>query len=61
MAVPKKKTSQARRDQRRSHHAIKGPNVVECPQCGSMKMPHRVCMECGHYKGRAAVAVDEVG
>ncbi|MDQ3302275.1 MAG: 50S ribosomal protein L32, partial [Actinomycetota bacterium] len=25
MAVPKKKTSQARRDQRRAHHALKGP------------------------------------
>ncbi len=61
MAVPKKKTSQARRDQRRSHHAIKGPNLVECPRCFSMKMPHRVCQECGYYKGRTAVAVDEVG
>ncbi len=58
MAVPKKKTSQARRDQRRSHHAIKGPNLAECPRCASMKMPHRVCMECGYYKGRTAVAVE---
>jgi large subunit ribosomal protein L32 len=60
MAVPKKKTSQARRDQRRAHHALRKPNVVECPQCGSVRVPHRVCMECGYYKGRTVVAVDEM-
>lgn len=58
MAVPKKKTSQARRDQRRAHHAIKAPGLVACPNCDEMRMPHRVCPNCGHYKGRAAVAVE---
>lgn len=60
MAVPKKKTSQARRDRRRSHLALKGPNLVACPRCSSPKVPHRVCPECGFYKGRTAVAVDEM-
>ena len=58
MAVPKKKTSQARRDQRRSHHAIKNINLVACPNCGAPHKPHRVCAECGYYKGRNAVAVE---
>jgi large subunit ribosomal protein L32 len=58
MAVPKKKTSQARRDQRRAHHALKGPNLIACPNCGELRIPHRVCPECGHYKGRAIVAVE---
>ena len=57
MSVPKKKTSQARRDQRRAHDAIKAPNVTSCPNCGEPRMPHRVCRNCGHYKGRTAVAV----
>lgn len=60
MAVPKRKTSQARRDQRRAHHAMKKANLVPCPTCGSPRMPHRVCPECGSYKGRNVVAV-EVG
>lgn len=61
MAVPKKKTSQARRDQRRAHHAIKSMNLVPCPNCGSPRTPHRVCRECGYYKGRTAVAVEATG
>ncbi|MDP9456970.1 MAG: 50S ribosomal protein L32 [Actinobacteria bacterium] len=58
MAVPKKKTSQARRDQRRAHHAITPPNLTSCPNCGEPRVPHRVCRNCGFYKGRNAVAVE---
>ena len=58
MAVPKKKTSQSRRDQRRAHHALKGPKLVACPNCGDPHVPHRVCPECGYYKGRTAVTVE---
>lgn len=61
MAVPKKKTSQARRDQRRAHHAMKSLNLVPCPNCGEPRVPHRVCRECGYYKGRTAVAVEATG
>ncbi len=56
--VPKKRTSRARRDQRRSHHALSAPTLVECPECGSMKPTHVVCPECGTYAGRTVVEVD---
>ncbi len=59
MAVPKKKTSQARRDQRRAHDALKGPRLVTCPTCGELRRPHRVCPECGNYKGRNVVAIED--
>lgn len=58
MAVPKKKHSQTRRDQRRAHDALQSPNLSTCPNCGSKRMPHRVCPECGSYKGRTVVAVE---
>ncbi|MDX6381075.1 MAG: large subunit ribosomal protein [Rubrobacteraceae bacterium] len=58
MAVPKKKTSQARRDQRRAHHALKGPNLIACPNCWKPRLPHRVCPECGYYKGRTVMVVE---
>ena len=55
MAVPKKKVSKSRRDMRRSHHQIKAYNYSECSNCGAMKLPHHVCSECGHYKGRQVI------
>ena len=59
MAVPKKKTSRARRDQRRAHHAMKRPNLVACPNCDEPHMPHRVCPNCGYYKNRTVVEAVE--
>src|SRR3954465_6272608 len=52
MAVPKRKTSKARRDKRRATHSVEAPRVNTCPQCGSPKRAHRVCPTCGTYKGR---------
>ncbi len=59
MAVPKRKTSQARRDRRRSHDALEAPGVNTCPQCHSFKLPHRVCPTCGTYKGREIIKFEE--
>jgi large subunit ribosomal protein L32 len=58
MAVPKRKTSKARRDSRRAQHKIEAPRVNVCPQCGHPKKPHRVCPTCGTYKGREVVPLD---
>ena len=52
MAVPKKKTSKARRDKRRAQHGIESPRVNVCPTCQQPKLPHRVCPTCKTYKGR---------
>ncbi|MBS0185441.1 MAG: 50S ribosomal protein L32 [Proteobacteria bacterium] len=55
MAVPKKKTSQSRRNMRRSHHALTASAYGECGHCGELKRPHHVCSSCGHYAGRDTV------
>lgn len=56
MAVPKRKTSKARRDKRRSSHwKLELPGLVKCPQCGAMKLSHRMCASCGFYKGREII------
>ena len=57
MAVPKQKQSHARTNQRRSQHKISAPVLNECPQCHQPRRPHRVCGNCGFYKGREVVAV----
>ena len=56
MAVPKRKVSRARRDKRRSSvWKLEAPALSRCTQCGEWKMPHRVCPNCGYYKGKAVV------
>jgi large subunit ribosomal protein L32 len=59
-AVPKSKTSKARRDSRRASNFRLGvPNLAECPQCHKPKLSHTVCPECGFYKGKQVVAIQE--
>ncbi len=59
MAVPKRKTSKARRDKRRaSSYRLNKATVSECPQCHEPKLPHRVCKSCGYYKNREIIEVE---
>jgi large subunit ribosomal protein L32 len=58
MAVPKKRKSRARRDMRRAQHMkLDTPDLSICPQCRRLKLPHRVCLHCGFYKGVEVVDV----
>ena len=59
MAVPKQKTSKSKRDKRRSHDALKAPSQSACPDCGSPRQPHRVCPNCGKYRGRVIIETEE--
>ena len=52
MAVPKRKTSKARRNKRRSHHKISGANVIEDKKTGEYRLSHHVDLKTGIYKGR---------
>lgn len=60
MALPKRRTSKARRDKRRSHNTLKPRSLSLCPQCHEPKLPHRVCPHCGTYKGKEIVEVEEI-
>lgn len=59
MAVPKQKTSKAKRDKRRSHDGLSARAHSVCPQCSAPKLPHRVCPNCGSYRGRTVIETDE--
>ncbi len=58
MPVPKRKTSQARRDKRRAQHVLTVETGAVCPQCKSPKLPHRACPKCGTYKGREVIVLE---
>ncbi|MEA5047686.1 MAG: 50S ribosomal protein L32 [Eubacteriales bacterium] len=60
MAVPKRKTSKARRDSRRAANTVMtAPQLNECPQCHSLVPPHTVCKTCGYYGGKPVVDMDQ--
>jgi len=51
MAVPKRKTSVARKRKRRTHWKLATPAISKCSHCGHLIIPHRVCDNCGYYAG----------
>lgn len=52
MAVPKRKTSKSNTKMRRAANSkMEATGFVSCPQCHEPKLPHRVCPDCGYYKG----------
>ena len=56
MAVPKRHLSKARRDKRRSNvWKLEAPTLVKCSNCGSFKLPHQACGNCGYYKGEEVI------
>jgi large subunit ribosomal protein L32 len=55
--LPKRKLSKGRRDRRRAHDALQAINLVQCSNCGEMRLPHTVCPSCGHYQGREVISM----
>ena len=58
-AVPFRKTSKTRKRMRRTHYKISGAQTTTCSVCGATIKPHRVCKECGSYKGKEVVTKEE--
>ena len=56
---PKRKLSRGRRDRRRAHDALQAVSLVECSNCGEMRLPHTVCPKCGHYQGREVLDLEK--
>jgi len=51
MAVPKRKTSKARRNRRSSTWGLQMKSFSKCPNSGKPVLSHTVCLESGYYKG----------
>ncbi|MBN2429308.1 MAG: 50S ribosomal protein L32 [Deltaproteobacteria bacterium] len=59
MAVPKRKVSKSKKNLRRSHDGLQAPGISLCSQCKEPKAPHRVCPNCGTYKGKEVIEQKE--
>ncbi len=57
MAVPKQRHTKSRRNKRRMHLFLKKPSLTKCVKCGKPTLPHRVCLNCGYYKGKEVIDV----
>jgi len=61
MAVPKRRSSKAKKRKRHSHNAVTRIKVQPCARCGTAVPSHVVCPNCGHYHGRTMVEMGENG
>ena len=52
MAVPKRKTSNSKKNMRRSHLGIKNINVILHKNSGEPRLQHKIDKSTGKYKGR---------
>lgn len=50
MGVPCFRTSPSRKRKRRSHHALKRTQTINCPNCDAAKRPHEACSSCGYVR-----------
>lgn len=64
MAAPKKKRSKSRSKRHKNiWKAFKKEKLMNkvslktCKNCGNKKLNHRVCPECGYYKGEQVMTV----
>ncbi len=58
MAVPKRRTSKARRNKRKANWKLTAPNLATCSKCGELMMPHRACRDCGTYNKKVVIDVE---
>ena len=57
MAVPRKKVSRSKRDQRRAHDGLSIPQYVEDRDSGEFRRPHHIDLKSGMYRGRQVLVI----
>jgi large subunit ribosomal protein L32 len=55
MAHPKYRFSKQRTRKRRANYKAEPVTFMVCSNCGAPVQYHRVCTECGFYKGKLAI------
>ncbi len=55
MSVPAKRLSRSKGRRRRAQQGKSSLGLGQCPNCGQPIQPHRVCKNCGFYKGKEII------
>jgi large subunit ribosomal protein L32 len=58
MPNPKRRHSKERTRTRRAHHHASVPTLALCSNCGAPHLYHRVCPQCGTYRGKQVYEVE---
>ena len=56
---PKKRHSRQRQGKRRAAIKLAVSKTVICPNCQAPILPHKICRNCGYYKGKMVIAKKE--
>ena len=59
MAVPRNRTSNAKKNSRRSHMAKRKKIISICSNCKKEYISHRMCISCGFYNGKSIMSAEE--
>lgn len=59
MAEPKKRLTSTRSGLRRQQRVLQAKKLAVCPKCKSPVLPHRICPNCGFYKGQDLLKLEE--
>jgi len=59
MPNPTHRHTRSRRDKRRANWKVSAPNIILCPKCHEPALSHRVCPNCGNYKGKQIIEIIE--
>ena len=57
MALPTQRHTKSKRNRRRSHIHLSTMQLSHCSKCGKASLPHRLCENCGTYKGMQFIDV----
>ncbi len=57
MAEPKKRMTSTRSGNRQSKDALGEKTLINCTNCKSKILPHKVCANCGFYKGKKIIDI----
>ncbi|MFH0853377.1 MAG: 50S ribosomal protein L32 [bacterium] len=57
MGVPTKRRTKSQRKRRASHFALGLKQLTVCSHCKKPVLPHKVCTNCGYYRGRQVLKI----